>query len=178
MEGSNPLFIAELQQYNSIEEECQFTKLYQQLNTDQVVYFDTVVAAIDTNLQVVYFFLQSPAGTNKTFLYYCVSHYYYLCGKIIFYIAFLGITALLLPSRCIAHSCFQILFNLHKEFTCNISKSSNLAKLLQRTSLLIQDKVPMQYRYCFKAVHCILTDVRFNKFTFGGLPTILGSDFT
>ena len=51
--------------------------------------------------------------------------------------AFLGIAALLLPGRRTAHSRFQIPFNLHKEFTYNVSKSLNLAKLLQRTSLLI-----------------------------------------
>ena len=35
----------------------------------------------------------------------------------------------------------------------------------------------MQYCYCFKAVHRILTDIRFNDSTFGGLPTILSNDF-
>ena len=57
MEGSNPLFIAKLQQYDPIEEECQFIELCQQLNTDQVVCFNTVVAAIDIDLQAAYFFL-------------------------------------------------------------------------------------------------------------------------
>ena len=36
----------------------------------------------------------------------------------------------------------------------------------------------MQYYYCFKAVYRMLTDIHFNKSTFGGLPTILGSNFT
>ena len=35
----------------------------------------------------------------------------------------------------------------------------------------------MQYYYYFKAVYCILIDIRFNNFTFSRLPTILGSDF-
>jgi hypothetical protein len=36
----------------------------------------------------------------------------------------------------------------------------------------------MQYRYYFKAVYYMLTDVRSNNSTFSGLPTILGGDFT
>ena len=50
MEGNNPLFTAKLQQYNPIEEEYQFTKLYWQLNTDQVVCFNTIITTIDTDL--------------------------------------------------------------------------------------------------------------------------------
>ena len=177
MEGSNPLFIAELQQYDPIEEEYQFTKLCQQLNIDQVVCFNTVVATIDTNPQAACFFFQGPIGTSKTFLYCCLYYYYCLRGKIVLYIASTGIAALLLPSGCTAHSCFQIPINLYEESTCNIFKNLNLAELLCYTSLLIQDEVPMQYYYCFKAVYYMLMDVCFNNSTFGRLPTILGGDF-
>ena len=176
-EGNNLLLTAKLQQYNPIEEEYQSTKLYQQLNTDQAVCFNTVVAAIDTNLQIAYFFLQGPTGINKIFLYYCLCYYYCLHSKIILYIISTGITALLLLSSYTAYSCFQIPIDLYKESTCNISKNLNLAKLLRHTSLLIWDEVLIQYYYCFKAVYCIFIDVRFNNFTFSRLPTILGSDF-
>jgi len=36
----------------------------------------------------------------------------------------------------------------------------------------------MQYRYYFKAVHYMLTNVRSNNSTFSRLPTILGGNFT
>ena len=124
------------------------------------------------------FFLQGPIGTSKTFLYYYLCYYYRLRSKIILYVASSSITALLLPSSRTTYFRFQIPIDLHKESTYNISKNLNLAKLLRRISLLIQDKVLIQYRYYFKAVHRILTDVRFNDSTFSGLPTILGSNFT
>ena len=178
MEGSNPLLIAELQQYNPIEEGRQFTKLRQQLNADQAACFNTIIAAIDADLQTARFFLQGPIGTSKTFLYYCLYYYYRSRSKIVFCIAFSSIMALLLPGGRTAHSHFQIPINLYKESTYNISKSLNLAELLRRTSLLIQDKVLIQYYYCFKAIYCILTDVRSNDSTFSGLPTILGGNFT
>ena len=174
--GSNLLLIAELQ-YNHIEEGHQFTKLRQQLNTNQAACFNTIIAAIDADLQTARFFLQGSIGTSKTFLYYCLYHYYYLRSKIILYIASSSITALLLPNSRTIHSYFWIPINLYKESACNVSKSLNLAKLLYYTSLLIQDKVSIQHHYCFKAVYYMLTNVRFNKSTFGGLPTVLGSDF-
>ena len=176
-EGNNLLLTAELQQYDPIEEECQFTKLCQQLNTDQVACFNTVVAAIDTDPQAACFFIQGPVDTSKTFLYCCLCHYYCLYSKIVLYIAFTGIIALLLPSSCTAYSRFWIPIDLYKESICNISKNLNLAELLRYTSLLLQDKVPMQYYYYFKAVHCMFIDVCFNNFTFSGLSTILGSNF-
>ena len=145
---------------------------------DQVACFNTIIAAIDTNLQIARFFLQGPIGTSKMFLYYYLYYYYRLYSKIILYIASSSIIALLLPSGRTAYSRFQIPINLYKESTYNISKNLNLAKLLYYTSLLIQDKVLIQYYYYFKAVYRILTDVRFNNSTFSGLPTILGSNFT
>ena len=176
-EGSNPLLTAELQQYDRIEEGRQFTELRQQLNADQAACFDTITAAIDADPQNARFFLQGPAGTSKTFLYRCLFHYYHLRGKIVLYIASLGIAALLLPSGRTAHSRFWIPLDLYKKSTCSVSKSLNLAELLHYTSLLIWDEVLMQYYYYFKAVHRMLTDVRSNDSTFGGLPTILGGDF-
>ena len=127
---------------------------------------------------MAHFFLQGPIGTSKTFLYYCLYHYYRSRGNIIFYIASSSITALLLPTTYTTYSCFQISINLYKESTYNISKRSNLAKLLYYTSLLIQDKVLIQHHYYFKAVYYILIDVRSNNYTFSRLPTILGGDFT
>ena len=176
-EGTNPLLAAELQQYDPIEEERQFTDLRQQLNADQAACFNTIIAAIDTDPQTARFFLQGPAGTGKTFLYRCLCHYYRSRGKIVLCVASSGIAALLLPGGRTAHSRFRIPIDLHEESTCNVSKNSNLAELLRRTSLLIWDEVPMQHRYCFEAVHRMLTDVRSNDSTFGGLPTILGGDF-
>ena len=177
-EGSNLLLIAKLLQYNPIEEGYQFTKLYQQLNANQVVCFNTIVTAIDIDPQTARFFLQGPIGTSKTFLCYYLYYYYRLRSKIILYIASSSIIALLLPSGCTTYFYFQIPLKLYKESTYNVSKSLNLAKLLRRTSLLIQDKILIQHYYCFKAVHYMLIDVYFNNSTFSRLPTVLGGNFT
>ena len=58
-------------------------------------------------------------------------------------------------------------------------KDSQLVQLLRFTALIIQDKVPIQHYYCFKAVYYILIDIRFNtQVLFSGVFIILGSNFT
>ena len=91
--------------------------------------------------------------------------------------ASLGIAALLLPSGRTAHSRFRIPLEPHEESSCNVPKNSHLGELLRRTSLIIWDEVPMQHRYCFEAVHRMLTDVRSDSSTFGGVPAVFGGDF-
>lgn len=88
-----------------------------------------------------------------------------------------SIASLLLPGGRISHSRFKISLNIHENSSCCVSKNSELADLLRETTLLIWDKVPMQYRYCFQSVDKLLKDVRSDKRLFGGLPVVLGGDF-
>ena len=66
---------------------------------------------------------------------------------------------------------------MHESLTCSILRNSTLAQLLQQAMLVIWDKVPMQHRYCFEAVHQTLIDIRVDNALFGRLPVILGGDF-
>lgn len=176
MDG-NPLIAVELN-YSTTEEGRLFTELRSQLNSDQAACFTTVTTAIDTDPQNARFFLQGPAGTGKTFLYRCICHYYRSRGRIVLCVASSGIAALLLPGGRTAHSRFRIPIDLHKESVCNVPKDSQLAQLLRSTALIIWDEVPMQYRYCFEAVHRMLADVHSNtQAPFGGVPVILGGNF-
>ena len=151
--------------------------MYAQLNPDQRSCFDTIVATINTDPRTAHFFIQGPAGTGKTFLYRCLCHHYRSQSKIILYVASSGIAALLLPGGTTAHSRFRIPLDIHEASTCNVLKNSQLADLLRNTALIIWDEVPMQYKYCFEAVHRMLTDVRSDDALFGGVPMIFGGDF-
>lgn len=173
----NPLLAAELR-YDHTEEGRLFTELRQQLNADQAACFNAVVTAVDTDPRTAHFFLQGPAGTGKTFLYRCLCYYFRSLGGVVLCVASSGIAALLLPGGRTAHSRFRIPLEPHEESSCNVPKNSHLAELLRRTSLIIWDEVPMQHRYCFEAVHRMLTDVRSDhSSTFGGVPAVFGGDF-
>jgi len=60
-----------------------------------------------------------------------------LNGYIVLAVASSGIASLLLPGGRTAYSQFKIPFNLYENFTCPIPYGSELASLLQITSLII-----------------------------------------
>ena len=60
---------------------------------------------------------------------------------------------------------------------CAVSRNLTLAELLQQAMLVIWDKVPMQHKYCFEAVHCTLMDIHADNALFSSLPIMLGGDF-
>ena len=173
----NPLLAAELR-YDPAEEGRLRDNCCHQLNTDQAACFNAIVTAISTDPQNAHFFLQGPAGTGKTFLYRCLCHYYRAQGKVVLCVASSGIAALLLPGGRTAHSRFRIPLDVNESSTCSVPKNSHLADLLRTTSLIIWDEVPMQHKYCFEAVHRMLSDICSNdRSLFGGIPTVFGGDF-
>ena len=58
-------------------------------------------------------------------------------------------------------------------------KTSQLAQLLRKVNLVIQDEVPIQYRHCFKAIYCLFVDIQniVEDLLFRGIPFILSRDF-
>lgn len=174
--GGNPLINAELT-YDTGVEAAFRDDITSRFNQDQAYCFQEIVTAIDRQPEAAHFFLQGPGGTGKTFLYRAVCHHFRSLGRIVLCVASSGIASLLLPGGTTAHSRFRIPLDLHEKSACGVSKSSDLAALLRQVSLIIWDEVPMQHRYCFEAVHRMLTDIRNNDSIFGGIPTVFGGDF-
>ena len=63
----NPLIAAE-QAYDQDEQAATLIKQFPQFNTEQQSAFDIIIQTIDINSEQTHFFVQSPAGTGKTFL--------------------------------------------------------------------------------------------------------------
>src|SRR5436190_1871880 len=79
-----------------------------------------------------------------------------------------------------AHSRFKIPLDVMPDSVCKISKGTQLGKLIEKTSLIIWDEVPMQHRFCLEAVHTTLCDLRGSDsqtVPFGGIPCVFGGDF-
>ncbi|RFU23627.1 hypothetical protein B7463_g12712, partial [Scytalidium lignicola] len=150
--------------FHFMEEATVASRMQAQLNQDQRECFDTIVIAVENELQRAHFYLQGPGRSGKNVL--CV--------------ASTGIAALLLPASCTAHSQFRILLELNESSVSSISKISRLATQLRKVDLIIWDEVPMQHKYCFEVVHrlfCDLQSVEDQDLLFGGLLVILGGDF-
>ena len=151
-----------------------------QLNPDQLRCFETITETVRNEPQSAAFYLQGPGGTGKTFLYNTLCHHYRGLGQTVLCVASTGIAALLLPGGTTSHSQFKIPINLHESSTYNIKKNSKAADLLRSIGLIIWDEVPIQHKYCFKAIHRLLSDVcntEGSGMLFGGIPVLLGGDF-
>lgn len=161
------------------EEQCERANNYEkQMNADQIkVYTEVIENVLSEESEQTLFFLDGPGGTGKTFLYNAILAKIRSEGKIALAVASSGIAAELLEGGRTAHSRFKIPIPILPTSTCNISRQSELAKLLTQTSIIIWDEAPMLHRFVYECVHRTLCDLLKNDKHFGGKVVLLGGDF-
>lgn len=95
------------------------------------------------------------------------------------YVAFIGITALLLLNGCTSHTQFKIPINLIASTYYSVTYNLQISCLLKEASLIIQDEVLMQYKYYFKVVHQLLCNLQgvTDNVMFSSIPILLSGDF-
>ncbi|KAL2581050.1 hypothetical protein AAZV13_15G161800 [Glycine max] len=102
-------------------------------------------------------------------------------NQIVIIVASSGIASLLLLGGRTAHSRFKIPVPIFEDSTCNIHHGTQLAELLNQTSLIIWDEAPMAHKFCFEALDQSLRDIITNKSNsnqiFGGKVIVFGGDF-
>jgi hypothetical protein len=121
--------------------------------------------------------LDGPGGTGKTYLYNIILAQLRSEGKVCLAVASSGIAAELLIGGRTAHSRFKIPLGVSAESMCNISVNSDLAKLLQKTDLIIWDEVPMCHKNVVETVDRTLRDIMQKDEPFGGITILFGGDF-
>ena len=174
--SSNPILVDQIN-YNTQEKETLLADWYLQLNTDQKKCFETIIAGFDKKPKIAHYFVQGPAGTRKTFLYKTLCNHFQAQKKIVFCMASSEIAALLLSRGVTSHSRFKIPLIVNKNSICGFTCLSYLYEVLCQTSLIIWDKVPMQNKHCFEAIHWTLCDLLGNNSLFGGISIVFGGDF-
>ena len=175
--AQNTLVAEELS--NNLQEDAQeLERMVSSLNPEQRRSYDTILGSL-TQPIATQFFIQGPAGTGKTFLYRCLCGTLRAQGKVVLCVASSGIAAQLLPGGVTSHSRFKIPLQVHEDTICSVTRSSDLAALLQVTELIIWDEVPMQHKYCFMAVDKMLNDICRppDNCHFGNIPIVFGGDF-
>jgi hypothetical protein len=181
------------QQSNLILEELQYDEnslkqtLEQdltRLNFQQKIAFDTITKRVYSNEKYNnVFFIDGPGGTGKTFVYKTILAFVRKHKDIALAVASSGIASLLLPGARTGHSRFKIPFELNASSTCNIKKNSDLAKLIQRSKLILWDECPMMHRFAFEALNETLKDIMGEidsanrQLPFGGIVIVFGGDF-
>jgi hypothetical protein len=175
-------WINEEMSYDRDSQKEEHQRIYSNLNVDQKIAFNAIMEFVDTN-QGKLIFVEGYGGTSKTYLWKAITTKIRGKGKIVLAVASCGITALLLEGGRTAHSRFHSPLNMTGESTCDIKQGTNLAALLNRTSLIICDEAPMAHRNCFealdKSLHDILrcTNKNSERMPFVRMMVVLGGDF-
>ena len=106
------------------------------------------------------FFIQSPAGTGKTFLYNTLHYYVRSKDKITACATSSGIASLLLPNGMTLYYLFKIPLTLNPHSSSLINKNSEIVNFLRKADVIIWDEVPMQHKLCFEVVDRALRDIQ------------------
>ncbi|GJU81562.1 DNA helicase, partial [Tanacetum coccineum] len=152
-------------------------QLLPKLNEKQLYIFNLIMNACRNNQQELVF-VYGHGGTGKTFLWKAILYTLRSEGKVVLAVASSGIASLLLPAGRTAHSRFKIPLDLTDTTVCSIKKNTQMAALINETSLIIWDESPMNDRRCFETLDRTLRDVldEPNRI-FGGKSVMLGGDF-
>nr|XP_025636459.2 uncharacterized protein LOC112730605 [Arachis hypogaea] len=146
------------------------------LNNNQSKAFKCIMNTIDRRESGV-FFVDGPGGSGKTFLYRAIIAELRNKGHIVLVTASSGIAAALLPGGRTTHSRFKIPINAEPSSICNISKQSDLAKLIRQTTAIIWDEAPMANKESVQSLYRTLRDILTNDMPFGGKVMVMGGDF-
>ena len=147
---NNKLLREELNYHvNKLKE--QNSNLVQNLNNEQKYIYEKVLNCITSKNQHL-FFIYGHGGTGKTYLWNAIITKLRSNNEIVLAVASSGIASLLLPKGRSAHSRFRIQLSVDKFSTCYIKKQTQLAKLIEKTSLILWDEAPMNNKFCFEAL--------------------------
>lgn len=149
-----------------------------QLNVQQKNAYDRIMQAVINNTGGLYF-LDAPGGTGKTFLISLILATIRSERKIALALASSGIAATLLDGGRTAHSALKLPLNMQTVEipTCNISRNSGMAKVLQQAAIILWDECPMAHKKSLEALNRTLQDLRGNQQLFGGALILLSGDF-
>ncbi|XP_053968864.1 ATP-dependent DNA helicase PIF4-like [Anastrepha ludens] len=181
MIDSTDLFERELQREQQFDRDelCALVQTYTpQLNDQQKDAYDKVMQAVNNNTDGLYF-LDAPGGTGKTFLISLILATIRSERKIALALASSGIAATLLDGGHTAHFALKLPLNMQaiETPTCNISRSSEMAKVLQQTPIILWDECPMAHKKSLEALSRTLQDLRQSQQLFGGALILLSGDF-
>ena len=177
MDGLNIKLLREELNYDIYKLKEENTRLVNNLNNEQQLIYEQIWQSLHEEKNNL-FFIYGHGGTGKTYLWNAIITKIRSNNQIILAVESSRITSLLLPKGRTAHSRFRIPLSIDKFSTCHIKKGTHLAKLIDKTTLILWDEAPMTNKYCFEALDKTLQDLRNNyERPFGGMTIVLGGDF-
>jgi hypothetical protein len=176
---------AHIRNFNHNEEGQQYEGMAETMNNNQRAVFQIITEAIERSPVTAHFFLEGAGDTGKTYLYRALCSYYRSrlhrdqdnndIQKFVVCVASTGIAGLLLPRGQMAHSFFAV--PLDATLGSKLGASSEQARLLRDTQLIIWDEVPMQNKQVVEAVDKCLQNITQVNPLFGCIPVVLGGNW-
>ena len=129
-----------------------------QLNPEQHHAFIKIMQTIDAGTTAI-FFVYGPGGTGKTYIYHALLINVRSRGMIGLATATSGIAASILLGGRIAHSRFEIPFQMSESTMTNMSKQSCASKLFRKAKVIIWDEAPMSRTKTIETVDKSFRDI-------------------
>lgn len=161
---------------------CELTSFIESnepnLVADQQVAYRKITSCVFDDTGGI-FFIDAPGGTGKTFLINLLLAKVRQRKLVALAVASSGIAATLLTGGRTAHSVFKLPLNLAniESPTCNISRDSLKAKVMQECKLIVWDECTMSHKAAFEALDVTMQDLRHNNRIMGGAVLVLSGDF-
>jgi hypothetical protein len=145
------------QNYNTSDLLAYVQSNIPRLTLEQKGIYDQIMQTVNSGVGEI-FFLDAPGGTGKTFLIRLILAAIRSQNDIAVALASSGIAATLLPGGRTAHSTLKLPLNMQFIETpmCNISKASDMGKVLQKCKLIVWDECTMAHKNRSKLLidHC------------------------
>ncbi|XP_076041929.1 uncharacterized protein LOC143025805 [Oratosquilla oratoria] len=166
--------------YNKEKLKKQVQSKQDLLNDKQRQVYDVVMYRV--NNQQKYenngIFVNAAGGTGKSFILNMLLDTVRSEGKIALAVASSGIAATVLNGGRTAHNMFKIPLMEYNEIRgCSVKKNSELAKLLEMTSLIVWDEIVMANKNTLTALDITLRDILGNERFMGGKVFVCAGDF-
>ena len=104
-------------------------------------------------------FLDAPGGAENKYLAETLLKYSRDSCHIGLAVASSAIAATLMPLGHTAHSRFKIPIEINQTSFCGFTQSTEVAKMLKKTKMIVWDEASMAHRHCFEAVDRSIVDV-------------------
>jgi len=165
--------------YGAIDAVVAWQQRLKDLNDEQRMVYDRVMAAVDDNRNVQkMFYVDGPGGTGKMTLYGCLISSLRNRQLTVLSLAYTGIAVSLMEGGMTVHSTFGLpLGTLTEQSTSSITMQSLRAQRIREASLIVWDEAPMSPGLQFTVVDRLLADIMGSALPFGGKPILLAGDF-
>jgi len=165
--------------FGAIDAAVDWAQQLENLNDEQQMVYDRVMAAVDDNQNIQKtFYVDGPGGTGKTTLYGCLISSLRNRNRTVLCVAFTGIAASLMDGGMTVHSTFGLpLGTLTEQSTSSITMQSLRAKRIREAALIVWDEAPMSPGLQLTVVDRLLKDIMRSALPFGGKPILFAGDF-